>query len=73
MKIPFQQNVGIADRMLRIGMGIVLIVLGILIAKGTIGTVLVILSMPLLVSGITGFCPTYTLLGISTKREGRCC
>lgn len=73
MKIPFQQNVGIADRMLRVGMGIVLIVLGILIAKGTIGTVLVILSMPLLVSGITGFCPTYTLLGISTKRKGSCC
>jgi len=73
MKIPFQQNVGIADRMLRVCIGIVLIVLGILIAKGTIGTVLVILSIPLLVSGIAGFCPTYTLLGISTKREGSCC
>jgi len=73
MKVPFKPNVGMMDRMLRVGIGIALVVLGILIAKGTIGTVLVILSIPLLVSGIVGFCPTYTLLGISTKREGSCC
>ncbi len=59
--------------MLRICLGIGLIVLGVLIVKGTLGTILMILSIPLLVSGTIGFCPTYTLLGISTKREGSCC
>lgn len=73
MKIPFTQNVGSLDRMLRICMGIGLIVLGVLIVKGTIGIILMVLSIPLLVSGIIGFCPSYILLGISTKREGSCC
>ena len=73
MKIPFRQNVGMMDRMLRICIGIVLIVLAVLLVKGTVGTILMILSIPLLVSGIIGFCPSYVLLGISTKRENSCC
>jgi hypothetical protein len=73
MKIPFRQNVGMMDRMLRICIGIVLIVLAVLFVKGTVGTILMILSIPLLVSGIIGFCPSYVLLGISTKRENSCC
>lgn len=73
MKIPFRQNMGMMDRMLRICIGVVLIVLALLIVKGTVGTILMILSIPLLVSGIAGFCPSYVLLGISTKRESSCC
>lgn len=73
MKIPFKQNVGMMDRCFRICMGILLVVLGVLFAKGSVGTILVILSIPLLISGIIGFCPTYILFGISTKREGSCC
>ena len=73
MKIPFRQNVGMMDRMFRICTGLVLIVLGVLVVKGTVGTIFLILSIPLLASGISGCCPTYTLLGISTKREGSCC
>lgn len=73
MKITFKQNVGMLDRMLRVCFGIALIALGILFVKGIIGTVLMILSISLLVSGIAGFCPSYVLLGISTKRESSCC
>lgn len=73
MKISFRQNVGMMDRMFRICIGIVLIVLAFLFVKGTVGTILMILSVPLLVSGIAGFCPSYVLLRISTKRESSCC
>jgi DUF2892 family protein len=73
MKITFKQNVGMFDRMLRVCLGLALIALGFLFVKETISTVLIILSIPLLFAGITGYCPTYTLLGISTKRDASCC
>ena len=73
MENLFKQNVSALDRVLRVSAGIILMLLSSLIVKGTIGTVLTILSVPLLISGITGICPTYTLLGISTKRETSCC
>jgi Inner membrane protein YgaP-like, transmembrane domain len=64
---------GMLDRMLRVCTGIVLIVLGTLMLEDTAGIILMIVSIPLLISGITGFCPSYRLLGISTKREASCC
>jgi hypothetical protein len=64
---------GMLDRMLRVCIGIIVIVTGILSATETLGVILIILSIPLLVTGITGFCPGYVPFGISTKREGNCC
>ena len=70
MKIPFKQNEGVLDRILRLGFGTVLIVLWAFTVQGTFATILLILSLIPFVTGMTGFCPTYTLLGISTRREG---
>ena len=72
MKIPFKQNVGLVDRTLRVGVGIVLLATGIG-TEGIVGIALVVLSIPILVSGFLGFCPGYTLWGISTRREERSC
>jgi hypothetical protein len=72
MKIPLRQNLGTPDRRLRMSAGIILAALGLVLIKGTAGTIFAILSIPLLVSGITGFCPSYTFFGISTKREKTC-
>lgn len=74
MKLTYKKNMGILDRMLRVCIGIILIVTGMLLVMETVGVVLIILSIPLLISGITGFCPLYVPLGISTKREtNNCC
>jgi hypothetical protein len=62
-----KQNVNVPDRCLRICIGIVLAAYGRLVAKGTMGAILTVLSVPFLVSGITGFCSIYALLGISSK------
>lgn len=73
MKTMFRQNMGIIDRGFRICVGITLLVLGITVVEGITGTILIILSVPLLVFGITGFCPAYILFGFSTKRKDSCC
>lgn len=70
MKIPLKQNMGIFDRILRVCAGAVLLVLGTTVVTGSAAIMLMILTIPLLIPGITGFCPAYVLFGISTRREG---
>ena len=55
-------NVGIVDRALRIGVGVLLVALA---ATGTIGYWGYIGLVPLL-TGLVGSCPAYSLFGIST-------
>ena len=57
-----KQNAGSLDRILRIVVGLVLIALA---ATGTVGVWGWIGVVPL-ATGLFGFCPAYTLLGINT-------
>ena len=66
MKNLFKQNTGLLDRALRLFVGIALVTWATIVANDTVRVVFIILSIPLFFSGITGFCPTYTLFGIST-------
>jgi len=55
------------DRVLRVLAGVVLLYLGWAgVVDGTLGTVFKFLGFLPLVTGIVGFCPVYTLFGIST-------
>ena len=65
-----KSNEGGADRLIRIIAGVVLFMLGWGILKNNLlGIILDILGIILFVTGITGFCGIYKLLGISTKKE----
>ena len=65
----FKVNEANWDRIARVVLGIVLLVLGL---GGTVGGVLAIvldiLGVVLLVTGLVGFCPLYALLKFSTKK-----
>ena len=58
------KNVGSADRNIRIGLGVVIIILGVALQSwwGLIGLV------PLLTAGMS-FCPLYAVLGMSTRKK----
>jgi hypothetical protein len=58
------KNVGSADRNIRIGLGVVIIILGVALQSwwGLIGL------LPLLTAGIS-FCPLYAVLGMSTRKK----
>jgi hypothetical protein len=58
-----KMNVGSIDKILRIIAGIVLIALA---YTGTLGVWAYIGVIPL-VTGLVGWCPLYTLLGMNTK------
>ena len=62
----FKQNLGTVDRVIRIGLGIVLAAIGMLVLKGTASTVVSIVALIPLITGIVGFCPLYVPLKFST-------
>jgi len=57
-----KKNMGTTDKTIRIVIGIILIVLGVL----NTAWLLVIIGLIPLITGLIGYCPLYTLLGIST-------
>lgn len=60
-------NVGSVDRLLRLGLGALLLYLGLEIYSGTaLGVGLAIVSAIPALTAIVGVCPLYGLLGIKT-------
>lgn len=59
-----------ADRLIRIIAGVLLFIIGWGILKNNfLGVIFDILGIILFITGITGFCGLYTLLGINTRKE----
>lgn len=63
-------NIGSSDKLIRLGLAIVLIVLFYLqIITGTLGIIALILALVLTVTSLINFCPLYPLLKINTARK----
>ena len=65
----FKQNVGRIDRVLRIALGIAMAIIGLFVLKGTVGTVVGIVALIPLVTGLVGFCPLYLPFKFSTNKQ----
>jgi hypothetical protein len=64
----FKQNLGTVDRAIRIGLGIVLAAIGMLVLKGTASAVVSVVALIPLVTGLVGFCPLYVPFKLSTVK-----
>lgn len=67
--LTVRPNCGTVDRGVRLVLGVIL--LGLYGALNPPGRYLTLLGLPLIATGITGFCPLYGVLGISTSKGGR--
>ena len=65
----FKQNVGRLDRVLRIVLGIAMAAIGLFVLKGTTGTVVAIVGLIPLATGLVGFCPLYLPFKFSTNKQ----
>lgn len=65
-------NMGMLDRGLRaFVVAPVAIVLAFLLGAGTVaGVILFVVAGSMLATAVTAFCPTYTIVGISTRPRG---
>ncbi|RMH35514.1 MAG: DUF2892 domain-containing protein [Nitrospirae bacterium] len=65
-------NLGMTERLIRIGVGVVLLALAGMAELPTWGTVLVlVVGMIAVITGAVGFCPAWKLLGIDTSESKR--
>ena len=65
----FKQNVGRMDRVLRVALGIAMAAIGLFVLKGTTGTLIGIIGLIPLVTGLVGFCPLYLPFKFSTNKR----
>ena len=65
----FKPTVGGIDRVLRIALGIAMAVIGLFVLKGTAGTVVGIIGLIPLVTGLVGFCPLYLPFKFSRNKQ----
>ena len=65
-----KSNMGSADRIIRVIIAAVLFALYYNnIISGTVGIILIILSVVFVLTSFVSFCPLYTIFGISTKKK----
>ncbi len=62
-------NEGTIDRVIRGVVGVILLGLGIFALHGWLAIVIDVLGAILLVTGVVGFCPLYTLFGLNTAKK----
>mgnify|MGYP001062642082 FL=1 len=56
------------DRIIRVVLGVVLLILGLTnVVTGGLGVAAIVIGVLSLITGLVGFCPMYTLLKIRTK------
>jgi hypothetical protein len=60
------KNEGMIDRALRVVLGVALMVIGFAVIGGTGGTIVGIVGLVPLLTGVVGWCPLYSVLGIKT-------
>lgn len=69
MTISLRKNMGMVDRAIRGCIGNAMVIFGVLIVQGTIGVILILLSAPMLLTAIIGFCPEHVPFGMTTRRD----
>jgi len=62
-------NEGVPDRVIRLLLAAVLIGVGLGVVRGPAGIAMAAVGAIPLLTGATGFCPLYVLLGINTRRS----
>ena len=64
-----KKTVGSADKVIRIILGLVLLIIAFAVSVGQIlKVILIVIGIIALLTAITGLCPLYSLLGISTRK-----
>lgn len=61
------QNVGEVDRVVRVVVGVVGLLIAYSVMNGTGQIIVYVVGLILMITGLVGFCPLYKLFGISTN------
>ncbi len=56
------------DRLLRVVLGVALLIIGFGVMEGTAGVIVGVVALVPLLTGLSGWCPLYSLLGFCTNK-----
>ena len=56
------------DRLFRVALGVALLIIGVAVMDGTVGVVVGIVAFVPLLTGLSGWCPLYSLFGFRTNK-----
>ena len=59
-----EANLSVVDRVVRVGLGVILAGIGLFVVKGILGVALALVGGVLVFSGTVGFCHVYKFFGI---------
>lgn len=62
-------NMSNIDRVLRVLVGIAMVVVGFAVLEGTAGIVVGVIGVIPLLTGLSGWCPLYTVFKTGTKKQ----
>lgn len=62
-----EKNMGTLDRTIRLMVGLLLIPTGLVLLEGWLGIVIAVVGLVPIATSVTGVCPGYWPLGISTR------
>ena len=62
-------NEAVWERFARTALGVVLLVVGFAVVGGTAGTIIGVIGLVPLLTGLSGWCPLYSLFGIRTNKR----
>ena len=60
------RNEGVVDRAIRIVLGVALLIVGFAVVGGTAGTIIGVVGLIPLLTGLVGWCPLYSAFGMRT-------
>jgi hypothetical protein len=64
-----EANEGPIDRVIRVGLGVALLGIGLFVVRGLLGIALDVVGAVLVVSGALGFCHVYKVLGVCSAAK----
>jgi hypothetical protein len=63
-----KQNMGRTDRIIRVLVGIVALLVAIFVTSGVVDIILYVIAAIMIITSLVGICPLYIPFGISTKK-----
>jgi len=67
-----KKTVGSADTAIRIILGLILLIIAFAVSVGhALKVILIVVGVIAILTAVTGLCPLYSVLGISTRKGGK--
>ncbi len=70
--MSFQRNEGFIEQVIRVALGLTLLAVALISLQGAFLWVGIVVGVVMLFTGLVGYCPLYSVIGMVTKQKDVC-